>query len=74
MRHVRLWEKWEKREVKDRTEIYAKLRAAIMVMSIQACRDARCNGTLSLPDPRIVSRVLEYKQVQRAPKLQLLFS
>jgi hypothetical protein len=31
MRHVRLWEKWEKREVKDRTEIYVKLRAAIMV-------------------------------------------
>jgi len=22
-------------------------------MSIQVCRDARCNGTLSLPDPRV---------------------
>jgi hypothetical protein len=44
------------------------------IMSIQACRDAWCNGTLSLPDPRIVRRVLEYRQVQYASILQLSFS
>jgi hypothetical protein len=39
------------------------------LMSIQACRDARCNGTLFLPDPCVVPSVLKYKQVQHASTL-----
>ena len=40
-------------------------------MSIQPCRDAWCNGTLSPPDPRIVPSVLKDKQMQCASILQL---
>jgi hypothetical protein len=50
------------------------VRCSSLVMWIQACRDARCNGTLSLPDLRIDPIVLKYRQVQCASILQLSFS
>jgi hypothetical protein len=43
----------------------------IVLMSIQVCRDARCNGTLSLPDPRIVPSSFKYRRVPCASILQL---
>jgi hypothetical protein len=43
------------------------------LMSIQTCRDAQCNRTHSLPDPRIAPSILEYRQVQCASVLQFSF-
>jgi hypothetical protein len=51
--------------------IYA---TGVVVMSIHACRDARCNGTLSVPDPRSAPGRLKYRQVQCVSILQLSFS
>lgn len=41
------------------------------VMSIQASRDTRCNGTLALLEARIVFNALVYRHVQCAFTLQL---
>jgi hypothetical protein len=56
-----------------RLRVYPVLSFA-KVMSIYACWDAWCNGTQFLSDPRTASNILEYKKVQRAYLLQLLFS
>ena len=43
------------------------------LMSIHTYRDARCNGTLAIPDPRIANSILHYGQVQYASVLQFLY-
>jgi hypothetical protein len=54
--------------------LYRGLKVMGKVMSIQASRDARCNGTPFLPDVRIACNVLRYRQARCASILQLSFS